>query len=370
MDIKQQLRLLFGIFLLIPSVLNAEDRPGFYSAEHQTFERTVSKFVLEGSVGGDSTAGTQTDGQGNRYAYSGNMDNENLEISFDTAHFYKFSYGATIGKVNASASNSNASPSGTVTNKSSNDMRYWNLRMSYLLSPEDNVVASIDQQYSSSADQTAHRFHLSYNKLFSPNLSLFGRVSGLWGDELLTNGIKHVGGGLNYKQISDNLELDGTLNVHKATGESRSKVSGIRRASEESYKGLVSTGAIRIKRKAARFGLIGSFSVSDRNGSPKIFSGGPQYIYTGSNYEITLTGDYRVSRSDDIASQSGVTSYFDNVTEGIKVSYVRELSDGYYLNTSIDRSWNSSGSSLIGSPSQSSGTGEQWNINLGLTMQF
>ena len=141
-------------------------------------------------------------------------------------------------------------------------------------------------------------------------------------------------------------------------------------ATEEQFNGFGSGGAVYLRHNNSRFGVTASFNGNDLEGSPKNYSFGPQYIFTGSNFEFTVSGNYLVSRSNDVASGSDVTSFSDNITKELRMRYVRDFSDGYYLNASVVRSWNSGGSSIVGTQVQTQNSSSGWGLSLGLTKQF
>ena len=241
---------------------------------------------------------------------------------------------------------------------------------SYLLSDDSIITASLSQDKSASANQTQRNVSLEASSRITDNVILSGRVSALWGDKLLPNGIKHVGGSLRYSETFGSIEANGSLDVHSATSISRSSVDGVATATEKQFNGFGSGGAVYLRHDNSRFGVTASFNGNDLEGSPKNYSFGPQYIFTGSNFEFTVSGNYLVSQSDDVASGSDVTSFSDNITKELRMRYVRDFSDGYYLNASVVRSWKSFGSSIIGTQVQTQNSSSGWGLSLGLTKQF
>ena len=374
---KYYLLILICAAILNPSLLVAEERPGFYSSEPRRLELTKYEVSLITSNGGSSTNGISTNIRcvgdncvSDQFAHSGISKSNTYGFRFVTPHLNKLSLGVLVNSAYANSTNSTETWSGTNTSTNINTTKSINLNASYLLSPNTLVVGSIMQDRSSFANQTQHIFDLKYYKRLNSNLSFSGNVGGLLWDDLLPNGFKHVGGSLNYTKSLDQVDLNGFFNLVRATTISRSQVSGIPTASEDRYNKMGSGGSIHIKHDASKFGLIGNFSVSDREGSPRDVSFGPQYIYTAPDFEISLTGNYIVSRLNNIAKPNHVVNYSDNVTKELRFRYVREIQDGYFLDSSILKSWNSNGSNIIGSEVQSESDAELWSLNFGVSRLF
>ena len=374
---KYYLLILICAAILNPSLLVAEERPGFYSSEPRRLELSKYEVSLITSNGGSSTNGISTNIRcvgdncaSDQFAYSGTSKSNTYGFGFVTPHLNKLSLGVLVNSAYANSTNSNETWSGTNTSTNINTTKSINLNASYLLSPNTLVVGSIMQDRSSFANQTQHIFDLKYYKQVNSNLSFSGNVGGLLWDDLLPNGVKHVGGSLNYARSLDQVDLNGFFNLARATTISRSQVSGIPTASEDRYNKMGSGGSIHIKHDASKFGLIGNFSVSDREGSPRDVSFGPQYIYTAPDFEISLTGNYMISRLNNIAKPNNVVNYSDNVTKELRFRYVREIQDGYFLDSSILKSWNSNGSNIIGSEVQSESDAELWSLNFGVSRLF
>jgi hypothetical protein len=87
-----------------------------------------------------------------------------------------------------------------------------------------------------------------------------------------------------------------------------------------------------------------------------------------------------VSQSDDISRGSVLTSHSDNITKELRLGYVRDFSDGYFLTASVFRAWNSNGGSSIDTELQSrssidtrvqfQSSSDHWGLNLGLMKRF
>jgi len=360
-----------------PSLLVAEDRPGFYSPEFRPLERNYYDLSFDSSVSDTASVGNSTslrcsgsECETAQFASSGDMDRYGFGISFATPHVNRLSFGASFSHFNTDNSNSNETWSGTNTSTVNSKQKLVNLRASYLLTPDSRVAASVSQDRVSSANQTQRNVSLEASSRITDNVILSGRVSALWGDKLLPNGIKHVGGSLRYSETFGSIEANGSLDVHSATSISRSSVDGVATATEKQFNGFGSGGAVYLRHDNSRFGVTASFNGNDLEGSPKNYSFGPQYIFTGSNFEFTVSGNYLVSQSDDVASGSDVTSFSDNITKELRMRYVRDFSDGYYLNASVVRSWKSFGSSIIGTQVQTQNSSSGWGLSLGLTKQF
>jgi len=71
-----------------------------------------------------------------------------------------------------------------------------------------------------------------------------------------------------------------------------------------------------------------------------------------------------------LLTDSGVTNYSDTITEELRIGYVRDFLNGYYLNSSIVRTWNSSGSNIVGTQVVSQSASDSWSLNLGLAKRF
>ena len=360
-----------------PSLLVAEDRPGFYSPEFRPLERNYYDLSFDSSVSDTASVGNSTslrcsgsECETAQFASSGDMDGYGFGISFATPHVNRLSLGASFSHFNTDNSNSNETWSGTNTSTVNSKQKLVNLRASYLLTPDSRVAASVSQDRVSSANQTQRNVSLEASSRITDNVILSGRVSALWGDKLLPNGIKHVGGSLRYSETFGSIEANGSLDVHSATSISRSSVDGVATATEKQFNGFGSGGAVYLRHDNSRFGVTASFNGNDLEGSPKNYSFGPQYIFTGSNFEFTVSGNYLVSQSDDVASGSDVTRFSDNITKELRMRYVRDFSDGYYLNASVVRSWNSGGSSIVGTQVQTQNSSSGWGLNLVLTKQF
>jgi len=362
---------------IAPSLLMAEDRPGFYSSEFRSFERTeyitsLSALSVGGSYTGNGTvvrcSGSEcTSGQFDRY---GTQDLNNYSISFFSPHINNLSVGASFGRADGRYSNSQETLDGLHTAENANRGMGWNVHGSYLLSDDSQITSSISQYRNSTENQTRGDFSLGFSNRIADSLILSGYANVLWGDEQLPNGVKHVAGRLDYSESFGSIEANGFFNLYSATSISRSSVAGVAIASEAKYTGAASGGTIYVKRNNFRFGLSASLGGDDSDGSPRSFDIGPQYIFTGSKFEFRASGNYKVSQSENVATSSGVTNYSDNVTKELRFGYVRELTDNYYLDTSIMRSWNSNGSSVIGTEMQSQTNTKTWTFGIGLTKQF
>jgi len=370
-----------------PSLLVAEDRPGFYSPEFLPFERNYYEVSFNSSLGNTASTGNHTglrctgsECETARFASSGDMDQYGFGISFATPHVNRLNFGASFSHSNTDNSNSNETWSGTNTSTVNSKQKSVNLRASYLLTPDSMITASVSQDRSSSANQTQRNVSLEASSRITDNVILSGRISALWGDKLLPNGIKHVGGSLRYSETFGSIAANGSLDVHSATSIRRSSVARVATATEEKFNGFGSGGAVYLRYDNSRFGVTASFNGNDLEGSPKNYSFGPQYIFTGSNFELTVSGNYLVSQSDDISRGSVLTSHSDNITKELRLGYVRDFSDGYFLTASIVRAWNSGGGSSIDTELQSrssidtrvqsQSSADHWGLNLGLMKRF
>ena len=132
-----------------------------------------------------------------------------------------------------------------------------------MLSDDSIIKASLSQNKSASANQTQRDVHFEASSLITDNVMLSGRISALWGDKHLPNGIKHVGATLRYSETFGSLEANGSINVHRATSISRSSVDGVATAAEEQFNGFGSGGAVYLRHDNSRFGLTASFSGND-----------------------------------------------------------------------------------------------------------
>ena len=360
-----------------PSLLMAEDRPGFYSPEFLPFERNYYDVSFNSSLVNTASTGNNTglrctgsDCTTTQFTSSSDMDRYDFGISFATPHINGLSLGSSVNYADWSSSNSQDTWNGRVTTYDTNYTDSLTVSGSYLLSDVSMITASLSQSRSSSANQTHRDISFVAASRVSDNVMLSSRISALWGDKHLPNGIKHIGGSLRYSESFGSIEANGSLDVYSATSISRSLVAGVATATEEKFNGFGSGGAVYLRHDHSRFGVTASFNGNDLEGSPKNYSFGPQYIFTGSNFEFTVSGNYLVSQSDDVASGSDVTSFSDNITKEFRMRYVRDFSDGYYLNASVVRSWNSSGSSIIGTQVQTQNSSNGWGLNLGLTKRF
>lgn len=175
---------------------------------------------------------------------------------------------------------------------------------------------------------------------------------------------------MRYSETFGSIEANGSIDIYSATSISRSSVDGVATATEEQFNGFGSGGAVYLKHDNSRFGLTASFSGNDLEGAPRNSSFGPTFIYSGSQFEFTMSGNYLVSQRNNVARVSDVTSYPDNITKELRLGYVRDLLNGYYLNSSIVRSWNSSGSSVLGTQVENQYSADSWSLKLGFTKRF
>ena len=360
-----------------PSLLVAEDRPGFYSPEFRPFERNYYDLSFDSSVSDTASVGNSTslrctgsECETAQFTSSSDMDQYGFGITLATPHINGLSFGSSVRYTDWSGVTSQDTWAGLDTRYDTNHAVSLRVSGSYLLSDDSIIKVSLSQDKSASANQTQRNVSLEASSRITDNVILSGRVSALWGDKLLPNGIKHVGGSLRYSETFGSIEANGSLDVHSATSISRSSVDGVAPATEKQFNGFGSGGAVYLRHDNSRFGATASFNGNDLEGSPKNYSFGPQYIFTGSNFEFTVSGNYLVSQSDDVASGSEVTSFSDNITKELRMRYVRDFSDGYYLNASVVRSWKSFGSSIIGTQVQTQNSSSGWGLSLGLTKQF
>ena len=360
-----------------PSLLVAEDRPGFYSPEFRPFERNYYDLSFDSSVSDTASVGNSTslrctgsECETAQFTSSSDMDQYGFGITLATPHINGLSFGSSVRYTDWSGVTSQDTWAGLDTKYDTNHAVSLRVSGSYLLSDDSIIKVSLSQDKSASANQTQRNVSLEASSRITDNVILSGRVSALWGDKLLPNGIKHVGGSLRYSETFGSIEANGSLDVHSATSISRSSVDGVATATEKQFNGFGSGGAVYLRHDNSRFGVTASFNGNNLEGSPKNYSFGPQYIFTGSNFEFTVSGNYLVSQSDDVASGSDVTSFSDNITKELRMRYVRDFSDGYYLNASVVRSWKSFGSSIIGTQVQTQNSSSGWGLSLGLTKQF
>ena len=360
-----------------PSLLVAEDRPGFYSPEFRPLERNYYDLSFDSSVSDTASVGNSTslrctgsECETAQFTSSSDMDQYGFGITLATPHINGLSFGSSVRYTDWSGVTSQDTWAGLDTKYDTNHAVSLRVSGSYLLSDDSIIKVSLSQDKSASANQTQRNVSLEASSRITDNVILSGRVSALWGDKLLPNGIKHVGGSLRYSETFGSIEANGSLDVHSATSISRSSVDGVATATEKQFNGFGSGGAVYLRHDNSRFGATASFNGNDLEGSPKNYSFGPQYIFTGSNFEFTVSGNYLVSQSDDVASGSDVTSFSDNITKELRMRYVRDFSDGYYLNASVVRSWNSGGSSIVGTQVQTQNSSSGWGLNLVLTKQF
>ena len=360
-----------------PSLLVAEDRPGFYSPEFRPLERNYYDLSFDSSVSDTASVGNSTslrctgsECETAQFTSSSDMDQYGFGITLATPHINGLSFGSSVRYTDWSGVTSQDTWAGLDTKYDTNHAVSLRVSGSYLLSDDSIIKVSLSQDKSASANQTQRNVSLEASSRITDNVILSGRVSALWGDKLLPNGIKHVGGSLRYSETFGSIEANGSLDVHSATSISRSSVDGVATATEKQFNGFGSGGAVYLRHDNSRFGVTASFNGNDLEGSPKNYSFGPQYIFTGSNFEFTVSGNYLVSQSDDVASGSDVTSFSDNITKELRMRYVRDFSDGYYLNASVVRSWKSFGSSIIGTQVQTQNSSSGWGLSLGLTKQF
>ena len=356
-----------------PSLLVAEDRPGFYSPEFPPLERNYYDLSFDSSVSDTDSTSLRCIGSDcttAQFTSSSDMDQYGFGITFVTPHINGLSFGSSVRYTDWSGVTSQDTWAGLDTRYDTNHAVSLRVSGSYLLSDDSIIKVSLSQDKSASANQTQRDVHFEASSLITDNVMLSGRISALWGDKHLPNGIKHVGATLRYSETFGSLEANGSINVHSATSISRSSVDGVATATEEQFNGFGSGGAVYLRHDNSRFGVTASFDGNDFEGSPQNYSFGPQYIFTGSNFEFTVSGNYLVSQSNDVASGSYVTSFSDNITKELRMRYVRDFSGGYYLNASVVRSWNSGGSSIIGTQVQTQNSSSGWGLNLGLTKQF
>lgn len=360
-----------------PSLLVAEDRPGFYSPEFRPFERNYYDLSFDSSVSDTASVGNSTslrctgsECETAQFTSSSDMDQYGFGITLATPHINGLSFGSSVRYTDWSGVTSQDTWAGLDTRYDTNHAVSLRVSGSYLLSDDSIIKVSLSQDKSASANQTQRNVSLEASSRITDNVILSGRVSALWGDKLLPNGIKHVGGSLRYSETFGSIEANGSLDVHSATSISRSSVDGVATATEKQFNGFGSGGAVYLRHDNSRFGVTASFNSNNLEGSPKNYSFGPQYIFTGSNFGFTVSGNYLVSQSDDVASGSDVTSFSDNITKELRMRYVRDFSDGYYLNASVVRSWKSFGSSIIGTQVQTQNSSSGWGLSLGLTKQF
>ena len=360
-----------------PSLLVAEDRPGFYSPEFRPLERNYYDLSFDSSVSDTASVGNSTslrctgsECETAQFTSSSDMDQYGFGITLATPHINGLSFGSSVRYTDWSGVTSQDTWAGLDTRYDTNHAVSLRVSGSYLLSDDSIIKVSLSQDKSASANQTQRNVSLEASSRITDNVILSGRVSALWGDKLLPNGIKHVGGSLRYSETFGSIEANGSLDVHSATSISRSSVDGVATATEKQFNGFGSGGAVYLRHDNSRFGVTASFNGNDLEGSPKNYSFGPQYIFTGSNFEFTVSGNYLVSQSDDVASGSDVTSFSDNITKELRMRYDRDFSDGYYLNASVVRSWKSFGSSIIGTQVQTQNSSSGWGLSLGLTKQF
>ena len=360
-----------------PSLLVAEDRPGFYSPEFRPLERNYYDLSFDSSVSDTASVGNSTslrctgsECETAQFTSSSDMDQYGFGITLATPHINGLSFGSSVRYTDWSGVTSQDTWAGLDTKYDTNHAVSLRVSGSYLLSDDSIIKVSLSQDKSASANQTQRNVSLEASSRITDNVILSGRVSALWGDKLLPNGIKHVGGSLRYSETFGSIEANGSLDVHSATSISRSSVDGVATATEKQFNGFGSGGAVYLRHDNSRFGATASFNGNDLEGSPKNYSFGPQYIFTGSNFGFTVSGNYLVSQSDDVASGSDVTSFSDNITKELRMRYVRDFSDGYYLNASVVRSWKSFGSSIIGTQVQTQNSSSGWGLSLGLTKQF
>lgn len=360
-----------------PSLLVAEDRPGFYSPEFRPFERNYYDLSFDSSVSDTASVGNSTslrctgsECETAQFTSSSDMDQYGFGITLATPHINGLSFGSSVRYTDWSGVTSQDTWAGLDTRYDTNHAVSLRVSGSYLLSDDSIIKVSLSQDKSASANQTQRNVSLEASSRITDNVILSGRVSALWGDKLLPNGIKHVGGSLRYSETFGSIEANGSLDVHSATSISRSSVDGVATATEKQFNGFGSGGAVYLRHDNSRFGVTASFNGNNLEGSPKNYSFGPQYIFTGSNFGFTVSGNYLVSQSDDVASGSDVTSFSDNITKELRMRYDRDFSDGYYLNASVVRSWKSFGSSIIGTQVQTQNSSSGWGLSLGLTKQF
>jgi hypothetical protein len=374
---NHRLIVVLAFVISAPSLLMAEDRPGFYSPEFLFFERNYYDVSFNSSLDNTASTGNNTgvrctgsDCTTAQFTSSSDMDRYGFGISFATPHINGLSFESSVNYNDWSSSNSQDSWNGRMTTYDTNHADSLRVSGSYLLSDVSMITTSLSQARNTSANQTHRDINFVAASCVSDNLMLSGRISALWGDKHLPNGIKHIGGSLRYSDSFGSIEANGSLDVYSTTMISRSSVVGVATATEEKSNGFGSGGAVYLRHDNSRFGVTASFNGNDLEGSPRNHSFGPQYIFTGSEFEFTVSGNYLVSHSEDVASGSDVISFLDNITKEFRMRYVRDFSNGYYLNASVVRSWNSSGSSIIGTQVQTQNSSNDWGLNLGLTKRF
>ena len=360
-----------------PSVVVAEDRPGFYSPQFRPLERNYYELSFNSSVIDTDSVGNSTslrcigsECTTAQFTSSSDMDQYGFGITFVTPHVNRLSFGASVNYNDWSSSNSQDTWNARMTRHDTNHDVAFNLFGSYLLSDLSMVTASLSQARSSSANQTHRNVSFEASSHIANNLMLSGRISALWGDKLLPNGIKHVGATLRYSETFGSLEANGSIDVHSATSISRSSVDGVATATEEQFNGFGSGGAVYLRHDNSRFGLTASFGSNDLEGSPQNYSFGPKYIFTGSHFEFVVSGNYLVSQKNDVARGSGVISYSDKIIKELRLDYVRDVLNGYYLNSAIVRTWSSSGSSVVGTQVETQNSVDSWTLKLGFTKRF
>lgn len=360
-----------------PSLLVAEDRPGFYSPEFRPLERNYYDLSFDSSVSNTASVGNSTnlrcigsDCTTAQFTSSSDMDQYGFGITFDTPHFNGLSFGSAVSYTDWRGVTSQDTWAGLDTTYHTNHAVLFRVSGSYLLADVSMITATLSQNKSASANQTQRDVHFEASSLIKDNVMLSGRISALWGDKLLPNGIKHVGATLRYSETFGSIEANGSIDIYSATSISRSSVDGVATATEEQFNGFGSGGAVYLKHDNSRFGLTASFSGNDLEGAPRNSSFGPTFIYSGSQFEFTMSGNYLVSQRNNVARVSDVTSYPDNITKELRLGYVRDLLNGYYLNSSIVRSWNSSGSSVLGTQVENQYSADSWSLKLGFTKRF
>lgn len=360
-----------------PSLLIAEDRPGFYRPDFLPFKRNYYDVSFNSSLRNTTSAGNNTslrcngnDCTAGQFTSSSDMDQYGFGISFVTPHINRLSFGSSVNYTDGSSSTSQGTWAGRTTTYDTNHTVALRFSGSYLLSDVSMITASLSQARSTSANQTHRDISFEAASRVSDNIMLSGRVSVLWGDKHVPNGIKHVGGSLRYSKSFGPIEATGSLDLYSATSISRSSVAGVATATEENFDGFGSGGAVYLKHDNSRFGVTASFGGNNTEGSPKNYAFGPSYIFTGSQFELTVSGNYLVSQSDDVATTSGVTNYSDTITKEFRLGYVRDFLNGYYLNSAIVRTWKSSGSNIVGTPVESQSSADGWNLNLSLRKRF
>jgi hypothetical protein len=370
-----------------PSLLVAEDRPGFYSPEFRPFERNHYDMSFNSSLANTASTGSNTglrctgsDCTTAQFTSSSNMDRYGFGISFATPHINGLSFGSSVNYNDWRSSNSQDTWNGRMTTHDTNHTYSLRVSGSYLLSDVSLITASLFQDKSSSINQTHRVVSFEASNRIADNLMLSGRISALWGNKLLPNGIIGIGVSLRYSESFGSIETNGSIHVHSTTSTSYSSVDGVTTATEEKFNGFGSGGAVYLRHDHSRFGVTASFNGNDLEGSPKNYSFGPQYIFTGSNFEFTVSGNYLVSQSGDVSRGAVLTSHSDNITKELRFGYVRDFSDGYFLTASVFRAWNSNGGSSIDTELQSrssidtrvqfQSSSGHWGLNLGLMKRF